>query len=292
MQRISLVLVCLLFATLACNFGAAPTPVPPATEPPPGPEIEPSPTLPATLEAPTAVSGLERTCQNVRLIIPQGLATEIECRQAPPLSGEEVAPWEATPGHLEIDLVGYSLADKFHSPRLYVFPAVDLVAVQPAAAESIGRLQAILANPGVQPTSEQLPGVHFFNAAGVFKSNIALTNFQNGAGLRSLSVYAQYSAPANNYDLFYHFQGLTANGQYYLIAILPITHPGLQADPERDSLPPAGDFPVFPGFSATEAEITSYYLTVANLLDAAAPDSFSPSLADLDALIASIVITP
>ncbi|HAE58683.1 MAG TPA: hypothetical protein DCG54_04025 [Anaerolineae bacterium] len=292
MKRISIILV-LLLATLACNFGV-PAPVITATETPP-PSVSPVDTLPPAdepTEAPTVVSGLARTCENVSMIIPQGLAAEIECQLLPPLSGDEVAPWEATPGHVEIGLSGYAQADKFHRPRLYIFPVVDLAAVQPGSAENIKRVQTILANPGGQFSKKDLPGVHLFNAGAVFASNIEVLNFQNGAGVRTLTVFGQYYAPANNHDLFYHFQGLTDNGQYYIIAILPTTHPGLQADSNEGSLPPAGEFPAYPGFSAAEADMENYYRTTADLLGVAAPETFAPSLADLDALIASIIVTP
>jgi hypothetical protein len=226
------------------------------------------------------------------MIIPQGLAAEIECQLLPPLSGDEVAPWEATPGHVEIGLSGYVQADKFHRPRLYIFPVVGLAAVQPGAAENISRVQTILANPAGSFSKADLPGVHLFNAGAVFASNIEVLNFKNGAGVRALTVFGQYYAPANNHDLFYHFQGLTDNGQYYIIAILPVTHPGLQADSNEGSLPPAGEFPAYPGFSAAEADMENYYNTITDLLGVAAPETFAPSLADLDALIASIAVTP
>ncbi|MCG2783651.1 MAG: hypothetical protein L6461_00950 [Anaerolineae bacterium] len=295
MKRISIIFV-LLLATLACNFGV-PAPEITATETPPtsAPPVDtlpPAVTVEVPTESPTALSGLARTCQNVSLIIPEGLAAEIECQVLPPLSGEEVAPWEASPGHIEIALSGYALADKFHRPRLYIFPVVGLAAVQPEAAENISRVQTILANPAGQFSKADLPGVHLFNAGAVFASNIDALNFQSGAGVRALTVFGQYYAPANNHDLFYHFQGLTDNGQYYIIAILPVTHPGLQADSNEGSLPPAGEFPVYPGFSAAEADMENYYKTITDLLGVAASETFSPSLADLDALITSIAVTP
>jgi hypothetical protein len=295
MKRISIIFV-LLLATLACNFGVSAPEITNTETPPPSASpvdtLLPAPPTDEPTEAPTALSGLARTCGHVSLIIPEGLAVEIECQLRPPLSGEEVAPWEATPSHIEITLSGYTLADKFHRPRLYIFPAEGLVAVQPGAAENISRLQTILANPSGQFSKVDLPGVHFFNAGAVFASNIDVLNFQNGAGVRALSVYGQYYAPINNHDLFYHFQGLMDTGQYYIIAILPVTHPGLQADSNEGSLPPAGEFPVYPGFSAAEADMENYYNTTADLLGVASPDVFNPTLTTLDALIRSIQIVP
>ena len=298
MKRISITLVLLLLASLACNFGVSTPPVV-VTEPPMAETIEPLPPTVAPAEIPveipaTPLSGLARTCQNVSLVIPEGLAADIECQVLPPASGEEIAPWEVTPGHVEIGLSGYALTDKFHRPRLYIFPVLGLVALQPQVAENINRVQTILNNPAGQFSKTDLPGVHFFNAGDVFASNIAVTDFQNGAGVRALTVYGQYYAPVNNTDLFYHFQGLTENGQYYVIAILPITHPGLQPDAQQDSVPASAEFPAYPGFSVPdiETEMENYYNTTSDLLGVASPDVFNPTLATLDALIHSLQVTP
>ena len=80
----------------------------------------------------------------------------------------------------------------------------------------------ILGAPGAPIAVAQLPTVPFFNAQQAFASNIQILSFQNGRGVRFLTEYAQYPVSANNQDLFYHFQGLTSDGAYYIIAILPI----------------------------------------------------------------------
>jgi hypothetical protein len=297
MKRIYFILSLFVLAALACNFGTrAPVATDeaqsPATVAPPVTE-EALPAEPATAE-PEPLPGLVRACANVNLTIPEGLAVEIDCQLFPPASGDEIAPWEVTPGHTEIALTGYTLSDKFHRPRLYIFPVVDLIALQPYVAENINSLQVIQAAPETTLTRQDLPGIHLFNAGAVFASNISRLDFENGSGVRALTVYGQYFAPINNQDLFYHFQGLTENGQYYIIAILPVTHPGLQADSMESSTPGDPAFPLYPGFSATtsETDIETYYMTMGGLLDAASPGAFSPSLAVLDALIASIEVGP
>jgi hypothetical protein len=99
--------------------------------------------------------------------------------------------------------------------------------------------------------------------------------------VRFLTIYAQYVAPVNNQDLFYTFQGLTADGRYFVSATLPVNHPSLRAD--------------LNAFSTSELDtITKDYDQYRN--DAAAalatqPNaSFTPSLERLDALIASLAI--
>jgi hypothetical protein len=74
---------------------------------------------------------------------------------------------------------------------------------------------------------DQLPTVPFFNAAQVFASNVQPISFQNGSGIRFVTEYAQGFVSINNQDLFYHFQGFTDDGNYYMVAVLPVTSPVL-----------------------------------------------------------------
>jgi hypothetical protein len=291
MKHIRIPLVFLVLAALACNFGTA-IPTPPPTvvveqEPtePSAPQITDEPQIPSFPGQPFAYDILAG-------IIPPGLATGISGEELPQALGDEVPPWEVTPGHIAIGLDSYPLSDKFHRPRLYVYPAFGLAAAQPRAAGSISQLNDILSDPGAPLTARDLPDIHFFNAGPVFAANAQIIPFQNGSGVRALTVYAQYMAPANNTDLFYHFQGLTDDGQTYIIAILPVTHPGLPRDWQDESMPPGSDFPAFPGYEASEQALEDYYRSVTDLLTAADPDSFSPSLNDLDSLIQSLLINP
>lgn len=294
MKRPFFALALLTLAALACSLlTPTQTPVSEPMAPPPQeittePEPEAVPT--ATQPAPT---GLPFTYEHFSFNIPIGLANGASGASLPRLTGEDIAPWEATPGHIEISLDGYALSEKFHRPRLYVFPVVELAALQPGAAENITRLQAILASPETPLSVHDLPGIHFFNAATVFAADIQVVNFQNGSGVRALTVFGQYYAPVNNHDLFYYFQGLTSNGQYYIIAILPATHPGLQADSQPGSMPLDASFPPYPDYTtATDIDMDNYYRSMVDLLNAATPDIFAPRLDSLDELIESIQVTP
>ncbi|HET6845756.1 MAG TPA: hypothetical protein VFH29_02920, partial [Anaerolineales bacterium] len=108
----------------------------------------------------------------------------------------------------------------------------------------------------------------------------------------TLTEYAQYAAPISNNDLFYHFQGLTADGKKYVVAILPVTAPMLQADSARSSVPPTGGI-AFPDMGSPDPAIyESYYTAVSSLLNTTPADEFTPSLTDLDALIGSLSLAP
>jgi hypothetical protein len=282
-------------AALACGLLTSAPQTAPAMEPaaPPQEETAPQPEAIPTSTLPPQ-TGLPYNFEHFSFTIPDGMAGGATGQSLPPLTGDDnMPPWEVTPGHLEIRLDGYALTEKFHFPRLYVFPVVGLAAVQPGAAENISRLQEILAGPDAPLSIHDLPGIHFFNAGTVFASNAQVIHFQNGSGVRALAVFGQYYAPVNNHDLFYHFQGLTDNGQYYIIVILPITHPGLQPDSNPGSMPADAGFPAYPDYTtATDVEMGNYYSNMTDLLNNARPEIFAPNLAHLDRMMESIQITP
>jgi len=85
--------------------------------------------------------------------------------------------------------------------------------------------------------------------------------------------------------LSYQYQGLTSDGKYYVIAILPVNIPFLAADDKPDAAVPTDGIPI-PANGPDE----SYYTAVLQKLNGTSPDAFTPSLTLLDALIQSINI--
>lgn len=243
---------------------------------------------PATEPAP-AFSGTPVEFGNVKLTIPPGVAAGATGAQIPPAGGQDSAPWDVTPGHVELTFDGYVLQDRFHQPKIYTYPAPAYAALLPAAADNILLLQNILANPSQPLAGNKLPYIPFFNAAAVFKAQEQIVQFQNGSGVRMLTQYAQDVAQVNNHDMFYHFQGLTGDGQYYIIAILPITAPILAENWEATAPP---DGVPFPGYSDPGADFQAYYDQIIAKLNALPEDAFNPSLTKLDTLIGSLQITP
>jgi hypothetical protein len=248
-----------------------------------------------TTEAPTVQpTSIERSAVSfglLRLVLPQGVATGISGSQIPRADGEDLPYWELTPGHTVLKLEGYLLQEKFHQPQIYVYPAMGYVELFPGAFESMHRLRNVM-NPVAPVSADQLPAVPFFNAAQVFASNIQEIPFQNGSGIRFLTEYAQYPAPVNNHELFYHFQGFTSDGEYYIIAILPITAPVLAETGDAGATLPAVGIQ-YPFFADPNLEtLQKYYEDAANLLSATPNEAFTPTIGQLDALILSMQVTP
>lgn len=286
MKHILTTLLMLVFSALACNLPLfPPTPAfPPVTETSLPPTKISVPNTPAS-----GFSGQTITYDHLSLSLPTHLATRGIGQSFPRAEGENVAPWEITPGHIVLTLDDYTLKNTFHAPRIYVFPAQEYAALFEGAQESLNRLQNILAAPNAPVTPETLPFIPFFNAGAQFSAQIQRIAFQNGAGVRFLTQYGQDVGPINNQAMFYQFQGLTDDGKFYLIAILPANHPTLP--PDYTSMTPPGGIP-FPDYNDPNADFMGYYEQITKLIDASAANAFIPSIETLDLLIQSIQIAP
>lgn len=311
MKRFFLFLSVLILVTAACDVSVniAPTDeVPTAVETPV--LIEPPTTTPevfisltqaipatavpsATSIAvqPSPVPNTLVTFGRLTLEIPAGVASGASGIDMPAITNEDAAYWERTPSHLQVSLNDYYvLQGKFHKPQIYVYPAMPYVELSTAAFESMYRLRNVM-NPGASINPDQLPAVPFFNAAQLFASNIQAVSFQNGSGVRFLTEYAQYFAPVNNHELIYHFQGFTSDGEYYIIAILPITAPMLAEISDAGAVVPVGGV-ALPDINDPNADWQGYYASVTDLLNSTPPDAFTPSIGQLDALIQSMFVAP
>jgi len=233
----------------------------------------------------TETNGTPVSFKNVSFVIPNGVASGANTDTMTAVDTNSGAPWEIAPTHLRFTLTGYQLQNKFHEPRIYVYPANEYAQANSFASEQIARLQRALA--GSPLLEETLPMIPFFNAAPLIAANIKLTSFQNGNGVRELTQYAQYAAPINNHELFYQFQGLTSDNKYYVIAILPITAPILAEDEKPEAAVPKEGVPIPTDIGPNNV----YYISVTEKLNSLSPDSYTPSLTSLDALIQSILVT-
>ena len=189
---------------------------------------------------------------------------------------------EITPQYTNITLQGYVLSGKFFEAHISIFPVQRFSELLPENIPlQVTTLQSLI---GGGSTGDSLPLLPTFNAAQVFHAQYQVLPFGNGTGIRFITLYAQYYAPINNHDLFYTYQGLTTDGLYWVSAILPINNPIL---PDNGDNPPGGM--TKEQFSANYA---TYLTDITNQLNSQVSDSFTPSLAALDALVSSITIQP
>lgn len=235
--------------------------------------------------AATQPGGTPVSFEYASLVIPDGLASSANTHKMTAVTSNSGAPWDIAPTHLRFTLTGYPLESKFHEPRIFVYPAEEFARLNSHAAEQIDRIRKLMG--GTALMKETLPSVPFFNASPLIAAHIKTIPFQNGNGVRALTQYAQYAAPINNHELFYHFQGLTSDSNYYVIAVLPITAPVLPDDEKPESPVPADGVPI----PANTGPNDVYYFSVTEKLNSLTPDSYTPSLDDLDELVQSILVT-
>jgi hypothetical protein len=235
-------------------------------------------------------NGIPVFASPLRMVIPSELGSGASAETIDVVTDQTGQSWEIAPSHLQLTIHGYALLSSFHVPQFFVYPAQEYEAVNPAAAAGIANLKRILTSKSLPSQDDGLPIIPFWNAGQVFASQEKLIQFNGGSGLRYVTQYAQDVSPINNGGLFYLFEGLTDNGQFYMIGVLPTNLPFLPADNDPSSLVPAGGI-VFPQNNASGSSYQDYFTRVTDLISNSAEDKFDPSLNTLDALIRSITIS-
>jgi hypothetical protein len=249
-------------------------------------------TAPASTSAsPPSSAGNSFSADGVSVVIPAGVASGAIAESVPAVTDQSGAPWDVAPAYVRLTLQGYILQDKFFQPQIMVYPAAEYAAAGNGAANSIPRLQAILASPSAPMTNDVLPRLPYVNAEQAIGAAPKIVAFSTAAWCACVAEYAQYFAPINNHELLYHYEGLTTDGKSYVVATLPINSAFLAAESDPASIVPAGGVP-FPGMDNADPEaFSAYYQAVADLLVATPPDAFQPTLTDLDSLIQSMQVS-
>ena len=276
-------------ATVVPPTAAPPTAAPPTAAPPtaiPPTATLAAPTVAAPTASPVAWKGVTVSANGVELVVPDVLGSGADAKVVPEVAHTVGSPgWGVSPVHYKFALQGYPVAasQSVFEPVLLVYPASEYALVREAAAFSLDRLRAVLAAPSASITKDTLPAIPYFNSALMMASSPKIVAFQGGAGVRALVHYAQGLTPVTNDYLFYQYQGLSADGKYYLIAILPVTAPFLQ---QNFQAPLPADGMALP---QDVAGYEVYLAAIADRLAAAEKDGLlTPAPSALDALIESV----
>jgi hypothetical protein len=235
-----------------------------------------------TVPTPTEPQDIPVSYQNISFVIPVGLANGAEASSMP--AGE--GPLDPSPAFIELKLNGYQFADPngVYQPRVRVYPAVDYSNVSGWAAESLNRLQSLLVDHTTLLTNDTLPDVPYMgSSAQLYAAQVKELSFRSGNGVRMISAYAQYPAPIGQHSSFYHYEGLTQDGKYYVVVEMPVTLP-VYSD---ESNP--GEF----GITYTQQDwlyMQAYYQAVTELLNKADSAGFNPILDQVDRMVESITV--
>jgi len=283
----------LLMATLlilACGLSAPSTTAP-------SDQVSVETLVASTMQALTAaappptetIPGQAVAFQNVSFIVPTGLGSGATSELVPAADGITAGPWGTAPQHIVFKLTGYPAVNSSLEAVVQVYPAQEYSSVNPWAETSLSKLKAVLASPSQPLTNDNLSTVPFNGAAAQqYAAQAKLLTFNGGSGVRMISQYAQFPGPITRDGSFYHYEGLTADGKYMVAILFPLTLP-LTATADN----PSADGIQYPDLNtATGDDLVKYYQAITDRLNAAAPDSFQPSLTLLDQLVQSITVTP
>lgn len=239
----------------------------------------------ATSEIPENTSDIQPdvTYEGISLSFDSSIANNIFSSMIPGQNmGEDYMPGDTYPTYFEFSLNGYPIAGHFHVPRIMVYPVGEFRSISSYASEIIDTLQVTLSSKPAGGPNANLPFLPMWNAAQIFASNVVYFDFQSGSGVRYLTMYGQAAYPVDNQNLFYTFQGLTNDGQYYISAILPVTHPDLPYDGGSE----VDDWMAF------DENFQTYLDSTVGWLNGQDSTEFTPNLALLDEMMASIASMP
>jgi hypothetical protein len=194
--------------------------------------------------------------------------------------GPETMPSNNYPSYYEFTFNGFAISDHFYTPIIRIYPVDDYIAISQYAADEINGLKNALVQLPAGGSMGELPFLPLVNAAQVFSSNVRYFNFQNGSGVRYLTMYAQAAYPVDNQNLFYTYQGLTQDGRFYIAATFPVTHNSLPNDGSTE----VEDWLYF------DENFLGYIDDMVMWLNGQSSEQFSPNLALLDEAIASMLI--
>ena len=183
--------------------------------------------------------------------------------------------WEDAPLYRRATLQGYPVTGHWYKPRIYIYPAADLVSASVDAANIADNLQALLQT---QKAGDKLPFLPLITDVQVMHAQVQYLDFKSGKGVRFLTQYNNGLSPVNNHDLIYTFQGLTSDGKYYVAVVLPLTNPDLPADSLSG------------GNIGMGKNYLNYVANTVSLLNGQPAGRFMPDLAKLDALVQSIEV--
>jgi hypothetical protein len=184
--------------------------------------------------------------------------------------------WVNAPEHRRVTLQGYPVVEHSLEPQIFIYPLAELAGVDQGAGQMAADLQALLQNR--QPI-DAMPFLPLNNSYQVMHAQVQYLDFKNGSGVRFLTQFNQGLVKINSDQLFYTFQGITSAGKYYIAAVLPLTHPEL----------PAGQ-DIFTGAEANAVDYQPYMAETVTWLEQQPANSFTPDLAQLDAMIQSLEV--
>lgn len=242
--------------------------------------------------------------QNISLSYDSLLAPWVDAQTVPAVpASDQILFAESHPAYAQIRFLGFQGGRLYELPLLpsqnrvaqvMVFKTADFSGFgddspqgfvnQSQALQDLLRRRIESARCASPITGEPaMPFVPWINAKQSFCAQPQILTFGNGKGVRYLSHYAQDPSPVLDQQVFYTFQGLTEDGQFYISAFFPVATGIFPLEPP--DCPQCGK----PNYDPV-AEWVSMLTEQLVQLNARSADTFVPPLKVLDELIQSIQI--
>lgn len=232
---------------------------------------------PQAVETRNPTATPEFNCAGVELTTEPWMQVSIRCEQVP----EEIeSSFMGAPAFTRLRFVDYPVSPSFHEAQINVFPSDDYRGINAEAADRIDELQQLLRRKPAQ-VERPYPFLPVWNAGQMMAAKFEYLEFDGGEGIRYITQYGQAAWPINNQDLFYTFQGLTSDGEYYISAVLPISNP---------ELPDDGDSYISDQYEDFINAYIEYLDEIQQQLEASALKSFNPSISSLDAVMMTLSV--
>jgi hypothetical protein len=191
--------------------------------------------------------------------------------------------WVGAPQYQLLTLQGYTVSKHKIVPQIYVYPAGELASANKSMGQVADDLRSLLQT---RQAGGQLPMLPLLaSEKQIINAQVQYLDFQNGTGVRYLTQVGNGIVPINNFGLFYTYQGLTSDNQYYIAVQLPITQPELPAGPEMTEQM-ATDINNDPGY------YMKYLSSIEIMLNQQPANGFVPDLSKLDSMIQSLRVPP
>ncbi|HEX2621342.1 MAG TPA: META domain-containing protein [Phototrophicaceae bacterium] len=227
------------------------------------------------------------TYNGVSFELPQDLAVGVMTLR---IAGDDPAieqPGGAVPPHIAFTLLNGVPNSQTNTTvgEIHVYRTADFVGYS-IPTDEFDLLNSLLANQtdlstyaqvDLNSNSLNLPYLPGIAAAQVYRINPEYVSTESLTGVRYLTIFSQDVSPFTADRVWYTFQGLSKDASYYVAVNIPVNASVLPADIPSDF-----------NYDDFNASYEQYLQDTLNLLNSAAPDSFSPSPVALDGLVQSI----
>jgi hypothetical protein len=243
--------------------------------------------------------------QNISLLYDPALTSRAETRTvAAVLPSDQIMFAEAHPAYAQIRFPEFERGGFYDLPlvpwddrvaQVRIFQTADFPGFGDDSSQGFVRqsqeLKTLL-EAGISPDrcgqpmtgyEQALPFLPWINMQQAFCAQPEIIEFSGGKGIRFLSYYAQDPSPVLDYLVFYTFQGLTDDGQFYVAAFFPVQTGIFPSDPPVCSKCSDPNYnPLFDWQTLLTEQL--------NQLNNQPANGFAPSLTVLDEMIQSIRI--